>query len=230
MSWEKELAELERRRALAARMAVRSASSASNAAGKLTVRERVDRLVDAASFEEIGSLTGRGRYENGELVEFSPANFVFGRRRSTATGGRRGRRFHGPRRLGGSVELHEAGCIRATGARPQGPIVRLVDGSGGGGSVKGLGDDAPFNRVPAIPTGARSSLRCPRSRWSRRRSARSRASGGEGRCRALLGDGEGTSHVFVAGPPLVPYATGGEGHEGRARRIADPHAKRRRRQ
>ena len=47
--------------------------------GKLTIRERIARLVDAGTFHEIGTLAGVGEYdEDGKLREFTPSNFVFG--------------------------------------------------------------------------------------------------------------------------------------------------------
>src|SRR3954469_14774618 len=48
--------------------------------GRLTVRERIDRLVDAKSFHEMGAISGVGEYdEHGELTRLTPANCVFGR-------------------------------------------------------------------------------------------------------------------------------------------------------
>jgi hypothetical protein len=53
-----------------------------HAAGKLTVRERVQALLDAASFHELGEISGFANYNaNGELADFLPANFIFGRGR-----------------------------------------------------------------------------------------------------------------------------------------------------
>ena len=50
-----------------------------HASGRLTVRERLDRLFDAGSFRETGSVAGRGTYgPDGDLVEFLPANMVVG--------------------------------------------------------------------------------------------------------------------------------------------------------
>ena len=47
--------------------------------GRLTVRERVEKLVDKDSFHEIGALAGKANYgEDGELVGFVPSNFVLG--------------------------------------------------------------------------------------------------------------------------------------------------------
>ena len=48
--------------------------------GRLTVRERIDKLVDADSFHELGAISGIGEYdERGELRHLTPANCVFGR-------------------------------------------------------------------------------------------------------------------------------------------------------
>ena len=49
-----------------------------HAIGKLTVRERIDRLLDPGSFHEIGALAGQAGYQNGQLVSFIPSNFVMG--------------------------------------------------------------------------------------------------------------------------------------------------------
>lgn len=78
MSWERELEELARRRERAAEMGGAERVARQHEGGKLTVRERIALLLDSGSFAEIGTLTGRGRYQDGEIVEFSPANFVFG--------------------------------------------------------------------------------------------------------------------------------------------------------
>src|SRR5476651_928650 len=48
--------------------------------GRLTVRERIDRLVDQKTFHEIGAISGSAEYdEHGELKNLAPANCVFGR-------------------------------------------------------------------------------------------------------------------------------------------------------
>jgi len=50
--------------------------------GRLTVRERIDRLVDDKSFHEVGAVSGSAEYdERGELRNLTPANCVFGRGR-----------------------------------------------------------------------------------------------------------------------------------------------------
>ena len=51
-----------------------------HAAGRLTIRERIDALVDPGTFREIGALSGKGTYDAlGQLVSFTPANRLTGR-------------------------------------------------------------------------------------------------------------------------------------------------------
>ena len=48
--------------------------------GRLTVRERIEKIVDKGSFQETGTVSGLGEYEpNGDLKTMTPANCVFGR-------------------------------------------------------------------------------------------------------------------------------------------------------
>ena len=50
--------------------------------GRLTIRERIERLTDPDSFREIGAVSGLAEYdENGELKDFTAANCVFSRAR-----------------------------------------------------------------------------------------------------------------------------------------------------
>ena len=82
MDWQPELDELRRREALARRMGGAEKVARQHAGGRLTVRERIDRLLDAGSFHEIGAIAGVAEYDDdGELTDLTPANFVFGRGR-----------------------------------------------------------------------------------------------------------------------------------------------------
>lgn len=50
-----------------------------DAAGKLTVRERIGALLDQGSFREVGKLAGRASYDKeGRLMGFEPAPYVMG--------------------------------------------------------------------------------------------------------------------------------------------------------
>jgi len=140
MSWEKEIGELRRREELARRMGGPDKVKRQHDGGKLTVRERVERLLDAGSFHEIGGLAGVAQYgADGELAEFTPANLIFGRGR---IGGRpvaiTGDDFtvRGGANDGGIKNKLLAVERMACDLRL--PLVRLVDGTGGGGSVKNL--------------------------------------------------------------------------------------------
>jgi acetyl-CoA carboxylase carboxyltransferase component len=70
------LAELATRTALAHRMGGPEGIARQRSRGKLTVRERLDLLADAGSLREFGMLGGAGRYEDGELVDFTPKGHV----------------------------------------------------------------------------------------------------------------------------------------------------------
>ena len=140
MSWQPELDDLQRRRQLAKELGGADKVARHRAAGKLTVRERLDGLVDPGSFQEIGSIAGFPEYdENGQLTGMTPANVVCGHARIDArpvfvTGDdftvRGGANDGGLRNKFTFAEV--------TAANWRIPLVRLVDGTGGGGSVKHL--------------------------------------------------------------------------------------------
>ena len=58
--WEPELEELHRRHLAAAEMGGADKVAIQHTKGKLTVLERIDRLLDPGTFHEIGGLSGRG--------------------------------------------------------------------------------------------------------------------------------------------------------------------------
>ena len=80
MNWNPELDELRRREAYALEMGGADKVKRQHSSGRLTVRERIDQLVDKDSFHETGMISGLGEYEpNGDLRTVTPANCVFGR-------------------------------------------------------------------------------------------------------------------------------------------------------
>src|SRR5262249_50865030 len=82
MIWKPELDELARREAFAREMGGVEKVQRQRDQGRLTVRERIGRLVEQASFHEIGAVSGIGEYDaSGELTQLTPANCVFGRAR-----------------------------------------------------------------------------------------------------------------------------------------------------
>ena len=151
MSWQDEIDEIKRREALAQEMGGDERIQRQHDNGRLTVRERIDALVDAGSFHEIGALAGKAEYsEDGKMQSFTPSNFVLG------TAKVNGRRVV----LGGDDFTVRGGAADAKVGDKSGygeqyalemrlPLIRLVDGSGGGGSVKTL-EMVGHSYVPAL--------------------------------------------------------------------------------
>jgi len=138
MNWKPELDELARREAFTRRMGGADKVRRQHDAGRLTVRERIDRLVDAQTFHEVGAIAGKGEYDAaGDLRELTPANCVFGRAEIdgrpvvvvgddfTVRGGSADASI--PQKPLMAENMAEAFRL---------PIIRVIEGSGGGGSVK----------------------------------------------------------------------------------------------
>ena len=152
MGWETDIEELRRREALARQMGGPDKVKRQHDAGRLTVRERIAALLDPESFHEIGALAGRAQYgANNEIESFQPANFVFGR----------GHIDGHPVVVGGDDFTVRGGAADAAIRQKQVmseqmanelriPLVRLVDGTGGGGSVKTI-ETQGYTYVPANP-------------------------------------------------------------------------------
>jgi acetyl-CoA carboxylase carboxyltransferase component len=151
LSWQPEVDEIKRRVELAKQMGGEANVARQHANGRMTVRERIDRLLDPGSFHETGALAGKAEYENGEMVSFTPSNFVCGAGRID------GRRVV----VGGDDFTVRGGAADAAIGNKMGytermarelriPIIRLVDGAGGGGSVKTL-ETMGRTYVPANP-------------------------------------------------------------------------------
>jgi acetyl-CoA carboxylase carboxyltransferase component len=152
MSWEPELEELRRREELARRMGGEERVQRQHASGRLTVRERIERLFDPGSFHETGALAGRATYdEAGALTDFLPANTVVGQGRVE---GRRtvvqGDDFTVRGGAADAAIWEKAVYAERLAHDLRLPLVRLVDGTGGGGSVKSL-DQMGFSYVPPLP-------------------------------------------------------------------------------
>ena len=209
-SWQTELDELAERKRITRQMGGPERIARQHAGGRLTVRERIDQCLDAESFFEIGSIAGKATYdETGSVMtDFMPANGVFGRgtidgrpvviygddftvRGGSADASIKGKYFM-PEKMAGEYRL---------------PLIRMIEGSGGGGSVKtietrghanlpgGIGQSSGLwlcaqnmGRVPVVALGLGSvaglgAARLAASHYS-----------------IMVRD---TSAVFVAGPPVV---------------------------
>ena len=69
MTWRAEADEIHRRRSLADACGGAEAVAKQHAAGKLTVRERITRLLDPGSFREVGQLAGKAMYDASRSVD-----------------------------------------------------------------------------------------------------------------------------------------------------------------
>ncbi|GLB39032.1 putative carboxyl transferase [Lyophyllum shimeji] len=138
-SWEQPLSELREQQRLIRRPNLQDPGYIRQRANaKLWVRERLTTLLDKDSFAEVGSVTGKPVYDEktGELKSFTPANCV------TGFGRINGRKVfvtaddfsvRGGHADGGIQMKAPYGEILARKARV--PLIRLLDGSSGGGSV-----------------------------------------------------------------------------------------------
>ena len=69
MSWKPEVEEIKQRRALALGQGGAEAVAKQHSQNRLTIRERVDQLLDPGSFEEVSPVAGTPVYnEAGELI------------------------------------------------------------------------------------------------------------------------------------------------------------------
>src|SRR5688500_13433657 len=123
-----------------------------HASGRLTVRERIERLFDAGTFHETGALAGRGSYgDDGELTDFLPTNTIVGQGRID---GRRavvqGDDFTVRGGAADAAIWQKMVYAERMAHDLRLPLVRLVDGTGGGGSVRSL-EQLGYTYVPFIP-------------------------------------------------------------------------------
>jgi acetyl-CoA carboxylase carboxyltransferase component len=213
MSWQSELDELRARERLASDMGGVDKVRRQHEGGRLTVRERIDRLIDPGSLHEIGAIAGKAEYDAaGCLSKLTASNCVMGRAKIDGR----------PVVVVGDDFTVRGGSADATipmkpilaermAAQLRLPIIRIIEGSGGGGSVKtiettgranlpgGLGQSSigfqlmtdALSTVPVVALGLGSvaglgAARLAASHYS-----------------VMT---KGTSAMFVAGPPVVARA------------------------
>lgn len=152
MSWEKSIEELRARERLAEEMGGEEPVSRQRGRGKLTVRERIAFLADPGSFHEIGKIAGKARYDADDNLEsFMAANSVFGRARLNGR----------PAMILGDDFTVRGGAADAAirqkmvqalkqATQYRMPMVQLIDGTGGGGSIKMFEAD-PRTYIPETP-------------------------------------------------------------------------------
>jgi len=152
MTWQAEIDELRRREAMAEQMGGADKVARQHARGKLDARARIAGLVDPGSFREVGKIAGKAQYgEAGELIALNASNLIFGRANIdgrpvvasaddfTVRGGAADAAIH---RKFTQCEMmaHTLGI----------PLIRMIDGTGGGGSVRTL-EEIGATYVPATP-------------------------------------------------------------------------------
>ena len=133
MSWREKTEQIHARRKAATAQGGSEAVAKHHAKGRLTVRERIDALVDPGTFDEIGRGAGDADVdENGELIDFSPANFVLGfakvEGRRVVVGGEDFTLQGGSPTLAG---FRKSVYAETVALKHRVPLVRLHEGSGG---------------------------------------------------------------------------------------------------
>ncbi|MGI8711191.1 MAG: acyl-CoA carboxylase subunit beta, partial [Acidimicrobiales bacterium] len=210
MTWEPELEDLRRRERLAERMGGQERVARQHAGGKLDVRERIGRLFDEGSFHETGKLAGKATYgADGHLEDFLPANMVIGQGRID---GRRavvqGDDFTVRGGAADAAIWQKMVYAERMAHDLRLPLVRLVDGTGGGGSVKSL-EDMGFTYVPFVPGFELTAANLSRVPVV---AAALGPVAGLGAARVVASHFSvivnGSAQLFVAGPPVVAAAMG----------------------
>lgn len=206
--WTAELDELRARISFAAASGGPEAVARHRATGRLTIRDRIDRLADPGSFSEVGRLAGRAiRAEDGSLESVKPANYLCGSleldgRPAVVTG--YDYTVRGGAREGGLLDKRPYAERMAHDLKV--PLVRLVEGVGASvRGVKTLGatylPDVPgwdysvanLSRVPVVSAAMGSLAGLPAIEVTASHFS------------VMV---KGQSQVFVAGPPLVKAASG----------------------
>ncbi|NKC16272.1 MAG: methylmalonyl-CoA carboxyltransferase [Gammaproteobacteria bacterium] len=151
MNWQTELDELRRRESFAEELGGPERIKRQHDGGRYTIRERIQLLADSGTFHETGKIAGLAEYDsNNDLTRLTPSNFVYGRAKLNGR----------PVVIGGDDFTVRGGSADATIKEKHNlceqtahalrlPLVRLVEGSGGGGSVKTIETTGRAN-VPGV--------------------------------------------------------------------------------
>ncbi len=210
MSWEDSVREIRRRRAWAEAQGGADNVARQHAAGRLTVRERIDALIDDGSFQEVGGLTASVTYEDGVAVAAIPAPYVCG---LAAIDGR-------PVAIGGEDFTVRGGTSAGLDKRKGGqggfsedlayeykiPLVNLIDGAGGSVTSAKQRGHAVFPGVDSFDRSVELLSEVPVV------SAVLGSAAGGPAGRAILSHWsvmiDNTSQIFAAGPPVVARSLG----------------------
>lgn len=207
MSWSEEVQEIARRREFAKQLGGADAVARQHAGGRMTVRERIDAMIDPGSFREIGILSGKAKYgPDHKLESVRPANAVIGTARIN------GRKVA----IDGDDYTIRGGSSEATisekwiyaenyALQMRIPLVRIVESAGG--SVRLL-EQQGSTKIPGYPTWQMAGMLgyIPIAAMALGPCA------GLGALKAACAHFsvmvKGTSQVFAGGPPVVERAMG----------------------
>ncbi|MFD1659195.1 carboxyl transferase domain-containing protein [Streptomyces caeni] len=208
--WSAEVGEIARREAFARALGGPEKIARQHGTGRMTARERIAALADPGTFAEIGALAGFAvRDARGAAVSVSPTNFIAG---TAHLDGRKvvlGVDDFTVRAGAGDAAIHAKQIYLEQYAHQMRlPMVRLLDGQSGGGSVK-MALDAGYTYVPINPA------------WDAVVDSLSVVpvaaaclgpTVGLGAARLVMSHlavmVDGVGQLFTAGPPLVRSATG----------------------
>ena len=139
MNWKKETVEIRKRRKLSKAQGGKEAIKLQHAKGRLTLRERIDLLLDNESFQEQGEIAGGSEVDKeGKLESLTPANFILGfgkiNQKQVVVGGEDFTVKGGSPNPAG---LRKSVYTEDLALKYKVPLIRLHEG--GGGSVAGPG-------------------------------------------------------------------------------------------
>tara|TARA_Y100000768_G_scaffold375723_1_gene346840 strand:+ start:54 stop:1592 length:1539 start_codon:yes stop_codon:yes gene_type:complete len=139
MNWKKETVEIRRRRKLAKAQGGPDAIKLQHKKGRLTLRERIELLLDKDTFDEQGEIAGGSEVnDSGELESLTPANFILGfgkiNNKQVVVGGEDFTVKGGSPNAAG---LRKSVYTEELALKYKIPLIRLHEG--GGGSVAGPG-------------------------------------------------------------------------------------------
>ena len=150
--WTPEVEELRRREAMAEHMGGAEKVARQHSRGKMDARARLAALVDPGSLREIGKIAGRATYDaDGALLDLAASNFIFGRANINGRPVVASADDFTVRGGAADAALHRKFVqCEAMAHEMQLPLIRMIDGTGGGGSVKTL-EDMGYTYIPHVP-------------------------------------------------------------------------------
>ena len=133
MVWQAEVEEIQRRKEVAHGLGGPEAVARHHEQGRLTIRERIDALLDSDTFREMGVLSASAQYDDeSNLVGLRPSNSVIGLGRiggrDVVVGGEDNTIRGGASDGGGSAKM---GHSEELAKQFRIPLVRLIEGAGG---------------------------------------------------------------------------------------------------